>query len=105
MIDRDEVLALAREAGFTEKQMKAMFCDIGPYDITEPRFELELFAALIAAAQKERDAQICDGESESHGGIAEGPLATERGKLVFESMAAGAANCSAAIRAQGKEVL
>ncbi len=32
---------------------------------------------------------MCEAESASHGGVAAGPMATERGKLVYEAMDAG----------------
>ena len=56
----------------------------------------QLRAAILA--ERERCAKVCEAESAAHGGVAAGPMATERGKLVYESMAVGAKNCAAAIR-------
>jgi hypothetical protein len=50
------------------------------------------------AIERERCAKVCEEEANGNGGISIGPMATERGKLVFESMAVGAMNCAAAIR-------
>lgn len=57
---REEVIRLAREATFTDLQYKAMFREVGPYDITEPTIELERFAALIEAEVLERAAKVCE---------------------------------------------
>ena len=56
----------------------------------------QLRAAILA--ERERCAKVCEAESTAHGGVAAGPMTTERGKLVYEAMAAGAKNCAAAIR-------
>ena len=48
--------------------------------------------------ERERCAKLCDIECDGNGNIANGPIATERGKMLYEAMAAGAANCAAAIR-------
>ena len=61
-------------------------------------------AAIIdakVAAERERCAKLCDLECAQFGGVANGRMATEFGKLVHESMAAGAMNCAEAIRAGG----
>jgi hypothetical protein len=50
------------------------------------------------AAERERCAKVCEEQADGNGGVSAGPMATERGKLVFESMAVGAMNCAAAIR-------
>ena len=61
-----------------------------------------IFAATIAemvrAEERERCAALCDAEAAGFGGVVAGPMATERGKLVHEAMAAGAMNCAASIR-------
>jgi len=53
---RDEIMTLAREAGFTIE---------GPHICTEDRDgvigeELDRFAALVAAAEREACAKVCD---------------------------------------------
>ena len=56
------------------------------------------FAREISKVERERCAKLCDIECDGNGNIANGPIATERGKMLYEAMAAGAANCAAAIR-------
>ena len=52
----------------------------------------------LAKSVRERCAKDCDAAVAELGGVAEGPMATERGKLVHESMAVGAMNCAVRIR-------
>lgn len=65
--------------------------------------QVEEIRRAAVLAERERCALVCEAESASHGGVAAGPMATERGKLVYESMAVGAKNCAAAIREGEKE--
>jgi hypothetical protein len=55
---RDEIVKMAREAGFV-----AYGEDAGEYRIPTPAFygRLERFAALVAAAEREACAKVCDG--------------------------------------------
>ena len=65
------------------------------------RLMMAVYAHIRAACRAEaleEAAQVADAEAEAFGGVAVGPMATERGKLVHEAMAAGAKNCAAAIR-------
>jgi hypothetical protein len=62
----------------------------------------ERFEALVRADEREACAKVCDEESSSLGGVAEGPFVTDFGKHTHMSMAAGAQNCAAAIRARGE---
>jgi hypothetical protein len=64
--------------------------------------ELKEFEALVRADEREACAKLCDEESSSLGGVAEGPFVTDFGKHTHMSMAAGAQNCAAAIRARGE---
>ena len=79
-MDRNEVIALAREAGFEQ---------LGP-DIedwvcfTE---EIERFAALVAAAEREACAKVCDDLADAS-------------NLVYAGTAA--MHCADAIRARGQ---
>jgi len=50
---RDDIIRMAREAGFVE----ASFCRWSAY--TD---DLERFAALVAAAEREACAKVCEGE-------------------------------------------
>jgi hypothetical protein len=46
-IGEDEIIKLCRDAGFTEKQWKAMTFDRQPYDVTIPTVELTEFVRLL----------------------------------------------------------
>ena len=61
---------------------------------------LEAFATLVAAAEREACAKVCEQVSKDFGGVAEGPFVTDFGKHTHMSMAVGAENCVAAIRAR-----
>ena len=60
------------------------------------------FAAMVAATEREACAKVCDDQSKEFGGVAKGPFVTDFGKHTQMSMAAGAENCAAAIRARGQ---
>ena len=65
-----------------------------------------LVLAKLQAAQAdafERSAKVCEESAAAYGGIAEGPIATDYGKMVHEAMAVGASNCATIIRALAKE--
>ena len=81
---------MAREAGCTANEANA-WCGF-----------LERFAALVATAEREACAKVCEQVSKDFGGVAEGPFVTDFGKHTHMSMAAGAENCAAAIRARGQ---
>lgn len=68
-----------------------------------PESNSPLVRIVQKAIQMEREAcaKVCDDERAGFGDVAEGPMATDAGKRLFEAMAAGAANCAAAIRARG----
>ena len=51
---RDEIIRMAREAGAHEKHL-VMYMDFD---------DLERFAAIVAAAEREACAKLCDSESE-----------------------------------------
>jgi len=114
-----DTIEMAREAGFTPARDEWVFMDM-----------LKAFEALVRADERERMygkdidtllfeehrlgfekgsrsereacAKVCDEESSSLGGVAEGPFVTDFGKHTHMSMAAGAQNCAAAIRARGE---
>jgi hypothetical protein len=86
---------MARESGFwLDGANQAM-----PMWVVKPE-ELKAFEALVRADEREACAKVCDGESNNFGGVAEGPFVTDFGKHTHMSMAAGAQNCAAAIRAR-----
>ena len=93
----DEIIAMAREADpFGEDGRLFAMASVAPGT-------LERFAALVAAKEREACAQVCDAERQDFGGVAAGPMTTDAGKRVHEAMAAGAANCAAAIRARASK--
>jgi hypothetical protein len=64
------------------------------------REEIERFAELVRADERSECAKVCEQESKELGGVAAGPFVTDFGKHTHMSMAAGAENCAAAIRAR-----
>ena len=86
---------MAREAGFEfsgkELTWESVIC-------TE---EIKAFEALVRADQRKIDETVCDEVAKNYGDVAEGPFVTDFGKHTHMSMAAGARNCLAAIRARG----
>ena len=73
---RDDIIRMAREAGYGESMS----------DLHAPA--LERFAALIAAAEREACAKVCEAEAEKWEGD-DGPICAE------------ARLCAVAIRARG----
>lgn len=84
MIDRDTIIRMAREAGFSERHgiVRTMHSSGAWVGINE---ELERFAALVAEHERKACAQVCDNIDTEYEG--EDVLATW---------------CSAAIRARGQ---
>jgi len=92
IVNREDIIRMAREAGFDPHDMSADFtCNLK---------DMERFAALVAADEREACAKVCEQESNNFGGVAEGPFVTDFGKHTHMSMAAGAQNCATAIRAR-----
>jgi len=89
-----DTIDMAREAGFNFDGM--------PYTVRGNHAQLAHLEALVRADEREACAKLCDEESSSLGGVAEGPFVTDFGKHTHMSMAAGAQNCAAAIRARGE---
>jgi hypothetical protein len=81
---RDEIIEMARQAGFEIGESDHSESIFNPHTTDEQRLnaELERFAALVATAEREECAKVCEGR------LQEG--------LSFEG-------CAAAIRARGKE--
>lgn len=50
LTDNDIAIA-ARLAGFTDKQWRAMFFEVGPYDITRATTQLEAFVKRVREMQ------------------------------------------------------
>ena len=65
--------------------------------------QMTAYAIDAVLAEREACAKLCETQAVEVGGVASGPLATDKGKLVHEAMAAGSMNCSAAIRARATD--
>jgi hypothetical protein len=76
---RDDIIRMAREAGIT------FVTEVGVASAT-PEW-IERFAALVAAAEREACAEICDEQMEI--------------REINTAMAVAAGNCADAIRARG----
>ena len=74
-MNRDDIIRMAREAGYIDSQFT-------------PITTLERFAALVAAAEREACARVCDEKREEWGWDDDGQLA--------------ARDCANAIRARGE---
>ena len=63
---RDDIIRMAREAGFRAGHIELYGSDpmpfIGPCSATDCMPELVRFAAIVAAAEREACAAICDAE-------------------------------------------
>jgi hypothetical protein len=86
-MNKDDIIRMAEEAGFAFDGVNTRI----PLWISRPE-ELEHFAALVAAAEREACAKVCDYVSDSH--------------IQKESHSASvwaARECAAAIRARGQK--
>ena len=85
----EEIIAMAREAGLSF--------------VPDSNSPLVRIVRKAVAKEREACAQVCEGVAEEFGGVAEGPFVTDFGKHTHQSMAAGAMNGAAAIRARGQK--
>ncbi|CAB4131331.1 hypothetical protein UFOVP121_81 [uncultured Caudovirales phage] len=94
-MNQEDIIRMAREAGLAPICEGCDVPDVS-YAYESWDVELERFAALVAAAEREACAQVCDGferaKWESVKNIKE-----NGGRLAF----AGPMHCAAAIRARG----
>ncbi len=88
---RDDIIRMAREAGLHRQQHNLMSNPV-QYRYSYDGYEenLEAFAALVAAAEREACAKVCDG------------LIPPAGPVFDLSPDLIAAGCAAAIRARGE---
>jgi len=89
-MDKDDIINLAHKAGFlidTHAQQYQPNCILSTYGLIDEN--LERFAALVAAAEREACAKVCDGKHR-----------TWRWDNEADS-ASGPRDCAAAIRARG----
>jgi hypothetical protein len=106
----NDIIRMAREAGFTVcrdewvlGEMLERFAKLVRDDYSNKHANLWLDRChAFMRAEREACAKVCDEESSNLGGVAEGPFVTDFGKHTHMSMAAGAQNCAAAIRARGE---
>jgi hypothetical protein len=84
-VNREEIIRMAREAGFE------YFCEKSPW-----LKGFECFAALVAAAEREACAGIC--EEQQNAVVKHHPA-----RIEFDSNDFMAKKCAAAIRARGEE--
>ena len=93
-MSQDEIIAMAREAGFRTGKIDLSIGEpvpfIAPASGTSCMVELERFAALVAAAEREACATACDAIYHQFIGPA------------FGEVRHGVAACAAAIRESGK---
>ena len=96
-MSRDDIIRMARESGF---QTGVMYLADGTpgWPIVQSRgsgciVEIEAFAALVAAAEREACALVCDAQAESHELLRRNTQAVK-----------GCDDCAAAIRARGSNV-
>ena len=87
-MDREDIIRMAREAGFSERDAMGRTAFLGN------SYDIERFAALVAAEEREACAKVCDEQA--------------GGRRALEHYAAltysGAANdCAEAIRARGQQ--
>ena len=82
-MDREEIIRMAREAGFEVYETDVWITDGWWLE------ELERFAALVAAHEREACAKVCDAVQKKN---------EDDGAWMWE-----ARNCAAAIRARGEK--
>ena len=82
---REEIIEMAKQAGFVDYEL-----DDGTTDACDKRYEA--FAVLVASAEREVCAEICDGFYLT--------WIDTQGR--YEFMGEGASECAGAIRARGQ---
>lgn len=96
-----EAFAALVAAAKDEEHKEAMRWDVHSCGPTCKRYACVAIREAVEA-EREACAQVCVQVSKDLGGVAEGPFVTDFGKHTHMSMAAGAENCAAAIRARGQ---
>jgi hypothetical protein len=89
---RDDIIRMAREAGLADSPE-----DYNPYWTADSIEDLERFAALVAAAEREACAKVCDNLAKDRGMFHPDDEDLKKGVL------AGAGMCAVTIRARGKK--
>lgn len=106
---RDEIISMAREAGIGLRPLDDDYCDqIGLERGTICRVsdigvvELERFAALVAAAEREACAKECERLAEEFAELAQTADVDEAGRHGYSHAESAAVGCAAALRARGQ---
>lgn len=98
-----DTIDMAREAGIEFQRNMGLLGKETISTMGSQRLEkIERLVAIVRADEREACAKVCEQESNNFGNVAEGPFVTDFGKHTHMSMAAGAQNCAAAIRARGE---
>ena len=102
----NEIIAMAREAGFRTGQINLSNGPpvpfIAPASGTNCMVELERFADLVAAKEREACAQVCDAEAER--ALFNWHSDLPSNQQFWNGAAQLASACSSAIRARGRHV-
>jgi len=96
-MNKDDIIRMAQEAGFAFDGVNTRI----PLWISRPE-ELERFAALVAAAEREACAKVCD-EQEKRSRESSEKARRERDQFMYHHCAVTAKWNAAAIRARGQE--
>lgn len=94
----DDILRMAREAGMDRKPADHN-CRVDYFDVVTDS-ELERFAALVAAAEREQCAKVCEAWAKGHAEAASSP--GDECDYTNCDLVAASEDCAHAIRARGK---
>lgn len=92
-MDTDEVIKLARDARFAEI-VGELVCNVA---------DLQRFASLVAAHEREECAKVCDRYKAEHWRGHKTGDPSERANPYKEGLSDGAGECAAAIRQRGNQ--
>jgi hypothetical protein len=98
MVDRDDIIRMAREAGCKPFRSPEHWDDVQVF--ATPNV-LERFAALVAAAEREACAKLC--LEEANEAYHQEAFYLPRGNQGLLRIAEGAKRCAEAIRARGEQ--
>ena len=87
---REDIIRMAREAGF-DTSSKEVYVWLGQERVLK---ELVTFAALVAAAEREACAKVCEILINPNGPVPEDPL---------DAWLMGTVDCATAVRARGEK--
>lgn len=100
-MSRDDIIRIAKEAGFNvlndgfrDDGSRSDYLDCWPE-------QLEAFAALVAAHEREECAKVCDQIEDHNWKLYKNGLSGTRSNPHIEGISDGAGYCATAIRARG----